>query len=75
VTKRMCYSFEPSGHRFRPLDGSADGSFVFRLYCPNCSRVVFTAPEHNYVGWNAEELPAESQVDFMTNFSIARKES
>jgi hypothetical protein len=67
----MCYSFEPSGHRFRPLDQL--GEFVVRLYCPSCSRIVMASTLNNVEGWDVKTLPPESQVDFMSNFPADRK--
>ena len=74
--KRMCYSFEPSGHRFLPLDGfmAEGGTLVNRLYCPSCGRVIPAAVGQNTANWNPTDLPAESINDFWTNDpTIVRK--
>ncbi len=63
--KRTCYSFEPSNHKFRPLDGFS--GLVARLYCKSCGRITIANTENNVFGWAVELLPAESQVDFTMN--------
>lgn len=73
--KRMCYSFENSGHHYQPLDGmtATDGTFVCRLYCTRCGRISLATVENNLLGWNFAALPTESQADFMSNPTIIRK--
>lgn len=74
--KRTCYNFEPSGHRFHPLDGLTDGTseFICRLYCTRCGRISIASVENNVANWNQAALPIESQNDFMTNApNIIRK--
>jgi hypothetical protein len=75
MTKHTCYSFEPSGHRFQPLDGFKflEADRVLRLYCPRCGRVVETDPLHNGEGWDFESLPDASKVDAMMGQTIIRK--
>lgn len=47
--RRKCYAFEPSGHWLQPLDGIMveGGTFVNRLYCLYCGRVIPAAEEYN----------------------------
>lgn len=47
--RRKCYAFESSGHGYEPLDGIMveGGTFVNRLYCPFCGRVIPAAEEYN----------------------------
>ena len=73
--RRTCYNFEPSGHRFEPLDGyKVDGTdFVCRLFCPRCGRISVASTDNNTAFWNVNALPPESQTDFMSNPLVIRK--
>lgn len=66
---RRCYNFEPSGHRYEPLDGWQMGNadFVTRLYCTKCGRISIASVENNTSGWQADLLPPQSQADFFAN--------
>ncbi len=77
MVKMRCYSFEPSGHKFEPLNTVEDSGafFVLSLFCPRCSRVVPTAPEHNYAGWDFASLPTDSQIDFMAGNPIVLRKT
>jgi hypothetical protein len=61
MMKRTCFSFEASGHKFRPLDGQ--GGFAWRLYCPRCGRVIPANQAFNNEMWDKVELPADAQAE------------
>jgi hypothetical protein len=76
--KRLCYSFEPSGHEYQALDGfvAEGGTLVARLYCPKCGRVIQASSDYNTTNWDPDKLPAGSANDFWLNDpAIIRKES
>lgn len=75
--RRTCYGFEPSGHRFRPLDGwhGPDGDMVTRLFCTRCGRISVANTANNTALWNADLLPAESQVDLLTNLPARKSDA
>jgi len=56
-----CYSFEASGHRYRPLDGIA--GVVVRLYCPRCGRVIPADEAYNTAMWGKVDLPADVRAE------------
>lgn len=53
-----CFSFQSSGHKYRPLDG-LPGLGVLRLFCPRCGRVIPANQAYNVEAWSAVELPDE----------------
>ena len=68
---KKCYSFEPTGHRYLPLDGfyAEGGTLVSRLYCPSCGRVIPASFENNQPSWKIE-TPSDNWTDAPT---IVRK--
>jgi hypothetical protein len=62
MMRRVCFSFEASGHKFKPLDG-LPGIGVLRLYCPTCGRVIPANQAFNNIMWETVELPPEAQAE------------
>ena len=56
---RKCFSYEASGHKFRPLDGMA--GVVVRLFCTRCGRVIPADERFNTAMWAGVEVPPEVQ--------------
>lgn len=56
---KRCYSFESSGHKYRPLDGILN--VVIRLYCPRCGRVIPADQGFNLAMWSNVDLPEDVQ--------------
>lgn len=65
MARQACYSFESTGHKFRPLDGLA--SIVYRLYCRSCGRVVLADNPLERLVSLAPDLPAELDPELPTH--------
>lgn len=63
--KSKCFSFEPSGHHYRPLDGI--NGFVLRLYCPRCGRISLASTDNNTAYWDVTLMPSEAVADYLAN--------
>lgn len=59
---KFCFSYMPSGHKFKPLDDLPDGPVV-RLYCPRCGRVIPANQLFNLDSWANVDLPPEIESE------------
>lgn len=55
--RSTCFSFEASGHKYRPLDGII--GVVIRLFCPRCGRVIPADQAFNTQMWESVDLSPE----------------
>lgn len=59
---RTCFSFQPSGHKYKALHDLPGGPIV-RLYCPRCGRVIPADQRYNTDAWASVDLPLEVESE------------